>query len=64
MLAAVPGSYLAAPVAMILIALGTIGISLETVIPIGVAVVTAHITVSLFQVFVVQKRKIESEEAK
>jgi H+/Cl- antiporter ClcA len=55
MLAAVPGSYLTAPVAMILIALGTIGISLESVIPIGIAVVTAHITVSLFQTFVIRK---------
>jgi H+/Cl- antiporter ClcA len=64
MLAAVPGSYLTAPVAMILIALGTIGISLETIIPIGIAVVTAHITVSLFQVFVAKKRGLESEGEK
>ncbi len=59
MLAAVPGAYLTAPVAMILIAFGTVGISPEAMVPVGIAVVTAQITASLFRAFVIQEQKPE-----
>lgn len=46
MLAAVPGGFLDAPLSMILIALGTAGLGLNSVAPVGVAVIIAHLCFS------------------
>lgn len=43
MLAAVPGAFLKAPLALIIIAAGTIRLQPEALVPIGIAVVIAHI---------------------
>lgn len=64
MLAAVPGAFLTAPVALVLIAFGTVGIAPGAMAPIGLAVVTAHITVSLFRTAVVRKQNLELEEGR
>lgn len=50
MLAAVPGSYLRAPVSLMFIAVITIGLGGSTVAPVGVSVVTAYITASAIMV--------------
>jgi H+/Cl- antiporter ClcA len=59
LLAAVPGAFLSAPVSLILIAAGTIGIGPIAMAPIGIAVVTSHITASLLRTFVLQEHKPE-----
>lgn len=64
MLAAVPGAFLTAPVALVLIAYGTVGIAPGAMAPIGLAVVTAHITVSVFRTVVVRKQHLELEEGR
>ena len=46
MLAAVPGAIIAAPVSFVLIGVGTTGLGVEAIAPIGIAVVTAYITTS------------------
>ena len=46
MIAAAPGAIIGAPVSFILIGVGTVGLGVEAIPPIGIAVVTAHITVS------------------
>ncbi|WP_153015867.1 chloride channel protein [Methanofollis ethanolicus] len=64
MLAAVPGAFLTAPVALVLIAFGTVGIAPEAMVPVGLAVVTAHITVSLFQTVIARRHSLALEEEK
>jgi len=46
MLAAVPGAIIAAPVSFVLIGVGTVGLGVAAIAPIGIAVITAYITVS------------------
>jgi H+/Cl- antiporter ClcA len=46
MIASVPGALVGAPVSFILLGVGTVGIGLEGFGPIGIAVVTSHVTVS------------------
>ena len=46
MLAAVPGAIIAAPVSFVLIGVGTVGLGVEAIAPIGVAVITAYVTAS------------------
>ena len=59
MLAAVPGAFLNAPLSLIMIAAGTVGIGAEAIVPIAIAVVTAHISISLLKNYVVQERKLK-----
>ena len=46
MMAAVPGAIIAAPVSFVLIGVGTVGLGVAAIAPIGIAVITAYITVS------------------
>ena len=46
MLAAVPGAIIAAPISFVLIGAGTVGLGVEAIAPIGIAVITAYVTVS------------------
>ena len=49
MIAGVPGALVGAPVSFILLGVGTVGIGLEGFGPIGIAVVTSHVTVSVLR---------------
>ena len=51
MIAAVPGGIIGAPVSFILIAVGGVGLGVTAVAPIGIAVITAHLTVGAIKVF-------------
>jgi H+/Cl- antiporter ClcA len=51
MIAAVPGAIIGAPVSFILIAVGGVGLGVKAVAPIGIAVITAHLTVGALKVF-------------
>lgn len=55
----VPGAFLKAPLSLILIAVATIGIAPEALMPVAIAVITAHITLSLIQTYVVRERHIK-----
>ena len=59
MLAAVPGAFLNAPLSLILIAIGTVGIGPDALIPVAIAVATAHITISFIRAYVTEKHNIE-----
>ncbi len=59
MLAAVPGAFLSAPVSLVLIAAGTVGIGPIAMAPVGLAVVTAHISLSLLRTFVAKEQKLK-----
>jgi H+/Cl- antiporter ClcA len=59
MLAAVPGAFLNAPLTLILIAVATIGIEPEALIPIAIAVVTSHISLAFIQTYVVKTRQVK-----
>ena len=61
MLAAVPGAFLKAPLTLIFIAVGTVGIDPTAMIPIPIAVITAHLTISLIQTYITKKRQIEMQ---
>jgi H+/Cl- antiporter ClcA len=50
MIAAVPGAIIGAPVSFILIAVGGVGLGVTAVAPIGIAVITAHVTVAAIKV--------------
>ena len=52
MLAAVPGAFLNAPLALIMIAAGTIRLGPEALLPVGIAVVTAHILMAVMRKYV------------
>lgn len=56
MLAAVPGAFLKAPLTLIFIAFGTVVIAPEALIPIAIAVVTAHITLAIIQTRITNRR--------
>jgi len=47
MMAGVPGAYLAAPLSLILIAAGTVGLGADAIAPIAITVVIAHLSLSL-----------------
>jgi len=64
MLAAVPGAFFNAPVTLLLIAAGTIGIGPMALVPLGIAVVTSHITLAVLQNYVVRQRKLAMQESK
>lgn len=49
MLAAVPGAYLNAPLTLILVAMGTVGLFATSAIPIAIAYAIAHLTTSALQ---------------
>jgi H+/Cl- antiporter ClcA len=51
MIAAVPGAIIGAPVSFILIAVGGVGLGVTAVAPVGIAVITAHLTVGALKVF-------------
>jgi H+/Cl- antiporter ClcA len=51
MIGAVPGAIIGAPVSFILIAVGGVGLGVTAVAPIGIAVITAHLTVEAIKVF-------------
>lgn len=55
MLAAVPGSFLGAPLSMILIGVGTVSIGPQAMAPIGIAVICAHITMSAIQKLIIRQ---------
>jgi H+/Cl- antiporter ClcA len=59
MLDAVPGAFLNAPLSLLMITAGTVGIGPQALIPIAIAVVTAHITLSLIRAYVAEERNIE-----
>lgn len=52
MLAAVPGAFLNAPLALIIIAAGTVRLQPEALLPIGLAVVIAHMSMSAIRAYV------------
>ena len=64
MMAAVPGAFLSAPLSLLMITAGTVGIGPEALIPIAVAVATAHITIALIRAFVVEERNVELQAKK
>jgi H+/Cl- antiporter ClcA len=51
MIAAVPGAIIGAPVSFVLIAIGGVGLGVTAVGPIGIAVITAHLTVAALKMF-------------
>ncbi len=51
MIAAVPGAIIGAPVSFILIAVGGVGLGVTAVAPIGIALITAHLTVGAVKLF-------------
>jgi H+/Cl- antiporter ClcA len=55
MLAAVPGAFLNAPLALIIIAAGTIRLEPEALVPIGIAVVVAHTLMSVMRKYVLKE---------
>jgi H+/Cl- antiporter ClcA len=55
MLAAVPGAFLNAPLALIIIAAGTVRLQPEALIPIGIAVVVAHTSMSAIRKYVLKE---------
>jgi H+/Cl- antiporter ClcA len=54
MLAAVPGAFLKAPIALIIIAAGTVRLEPEALVPIGIAVVIAHM-MSIIQKYMLKE---------
>lgn len=55
MLAAVPGAFLNAPLALIIIAAGTVRLQPEALLPIGMAVVIAHLLMSVIRNFLLKE---------
>lgn len=60
MLAAVPGAFLNAPLALIIIAAGTIRLNPEALVPIGIAVVIAHMLMSAMRKYVLKESLLPS----
>jgi len=63
LLAAVPGAFLGAPVSLILIAAGTVGLEASALVPICIAVVTSYLTLALVRNYVVRQRSLEMQQA-
>jgi len=55
MLAAVPGAFLNAPLALIIIAAGTVRLQPEALLPIGMAVVIAHLLMTFMRMYVLKE---------
>jgi H+/Cl- antiporter ClcA len=55
MLAAVPGAFLNAPLSLVIIAAGTIRLEPEALVPIGIAVVVAHVLMSVMRKYVLKE---------
>jgi len=55
MLAAVPGAFLNAPLALLIIAAGTVRLQPEALLPIGMAVVIAHMLMSIMRTYVLKE---------
>lgn len=55
MLAAVPGAFLNAPLALVIIAAGTVRLQPEALVPIGIAVVIAHMLMSAVRKYVLKE---------
>lgn len=55
MLAAVPGAFLNAPLALIIIAAGTVRLEPEALVPIGIAVVIAHMLMSFIRKYMLKE---------
>jgi len=51
MVAAVPGAIISAPVSFILLGVGTVGLGVAGMAPVGIAVIIAHLTVSAGKAF-------------
>jgi H+/Cl- antiporter ClcA len=63
LLAAVPGAFLGAPVSLILIAAGTVGLGAEALVPICIAVVISYLTLALVRSYVVREDKLKVQQA-
>ena len=59
LLAAVPGAFLGAPVSLILIAAGTVGLGAAALVPICIAVVTSYLTLALVRNYIVRQRSLQ-----
>ena len=64
MLAAVPGSYLRAPVSMVFIAAIAMSLGPETVAPVAVAVVTSYLVVAIVRYLISHRAATATAEAK
>ncbi len=62
LLAAVPGAALGAPVSLILIAAGTVGLGASALVPICVAVVTSYLTLALVRTYIVGEDKLKAKQ--
>lgn len=62
LLAAVPGAMLGAPVSLILIAAGTVGLGAATLVPICIAVVTSYLTLAVVRHYVVPEDKLKVQQ--
>lgn len=62
LLAAVPGAFLGAPVSLILIAGGTIGLGAAALVPICIAVVTSHLSLAIVRYYVVGEDKLQVQQ--
>jgi H+/Cl- antiporter ClcA len=63
LLAAVPGAFLGAPVSLILIAAGTVGLGASALVPICLSVVTSYLTLALVRNYVVREDKLKVQQA-
>jgi len=61
MLAAVPGSYLRAPVSLTFIAAIALGLGAETIAPVTVSVITAYVVVSIVRYLLTERRAAAGE---
>ncbi len=62
LLAAVAGAILNAPVSLILIAAGTVGIAPAALVPICIAVVTSHTTLAIVRYYIVGEEKLKVQQ--
>lgn len=51
MMSAVPGAIIAAPASFILIGFGGVGLGIETIVPIGIAVITAYLIIAFVRLY-------------
>jgi H+/Cl- antiporter ClcA len=56
MIAALPGTVIGAPVSFVLIGVVTVGIGVESLAPIGIAVITAHVSTAALQLRLDRRR--------
>ena len=56
MIAALPGAVIGAPVSFVLIGVVTVGIGVESLAPIGIAVITAHVSTAALQLRLDRRR--------